>query len=185
MCARETTSNSCKTCSRLYVGHRKLSDLIYDKLYINSEYIPIRLLRKKMWQWEWILGEVRLIKNEISHEEWLRTEKVYLYLHTMCYPTTLSNKYTKKFTSPYWVLKAYMDVLCRTIFNRFHKLLLPLLLYGVRTKIDVERIYYEELIILCKKICALSSYSCNPNFFIHIFDNYKKGIGFFFTYFRN
>ena len=132
---------------------------------------------------EWTLGEVRLIKNEISHEKWLRTEKLYLYSHTMCYPTTLSNKYTEKITCPYFVLKAYMDVLCRIIFNRSHKLLLPLFLDGVRTKIDVTRIYYEELTILCRKICALSSSSCNTNFFIHIFDSYKKGLNFFFFFF--
>ena len=52
---------------------------------------------KKMWWWEWILGKVRLIKNEISHKEKLRTEKVYLFSHTMCYPTNLSNKYTEKY----------------------------------------------------------------------------------------
>ena len=72
------------------------------------------------------------------------------FSHTLCYPTTLSNKYTVKITSSYLVLKAYMDVLCRTIFNRSHKLLLPLVLDGIRTKIDVERIYYEELSVPCR-----------------------------------
>ena len=134
---------------------------------------------KNMCRWEWILGKVRLIKNEISHKERLRTEKVYLFSHTMCYPTNPSNKYTEKITSSYLVLKAYINVLCRIIFNRSHNLLLPLHLDGAGTKIDIRIICYEELINLCKKICALSSSSCNPNFFIHIFDNYKKGIDFF------
>ena len=173
----------CRSCTKLYVSNKRISDHINDNLYVEISHFPIQI-----------------------SEGVVPAKKIYLFAHTNIVSSVSSGEdpfglnldgfYYKSVTSPFLLWKAYQDILVRTVFNLSYEGLLPLLVpnssYGAcrhftacnsknyRNLIlnKIKTIFHKEIAVFCKRIDVISCNLFNPYAVTETFENYQRSVDF-------
>ena len=106
----------------------------------------------------------------------------------MLFDERLSALYHERLISHFLVWKAYLEILCRIVFNISNRFSFPLVTSGTdfsSSDLETNRIttiYYNELVIFCKKLSVVSCSNFSSEFVVDVFKGCKKVVDYFSRY---
>ena len=183
LCERsQYMANMCRYCTKLYIKNKKISDHINNKLFVEINQFPI-----------WLSPGV-VVPRRIT-----------LFVHTNIaaindpFGLNFGLLYYESINSPFFLWKAYLDILCRIVFNVSQRFVLSLIVTSIdancrefavctsknclNLKISkVRAIFFRGLVVFCKKLSEVSCDNFDPNFIIDVFKKYKKVENYFSEY---
>ena len=153
LCKRsQYMSNMCRYCTKLYIKNKKISDHINNNLFVHMNEFPTQL-KEGIWV----------------------TQKINLFVHSNIaakndlFELNFGSLYHESINSPFLLWKAYLDILCKIVFNVSYRFIFPLIVssIGVNCRnftvssstncsnlkiIKARVIFFRELVVFCRKI---------------------------------
>ena len=180
LCVRsQYESNMCLFCTKIYLRNKKLSRLIEKKLTVDVlKHFPSQL------SYGIISGGC---VNLFVHSSVIDRQKVFDE------SANFGTLFYEVINSPFILLKFYLNILARIVFNYCDKYILPALLSGFKDdcrkhtvctpltcfglkKIKVKEIVFVNALKFSKELAEHSCMCVNSYYIIDVFNNYKRGV---------
>ena len=184
-----------KYCTKLYIKNKKISDHINNNLFIHMNEFPTQLK-----EGIWLTQKINLfIHSNIAAKNDLFGLKFDITLKNDLFELNFGSLYHESINSPFLLWKAYLDILCKIVFNVLYRFIFPLIVSGIGVNcrnvtvssstscsslkiIKARVIFFRELVVFCKKLSEISCDNFDPSFTIDDFKKYKNGEDYFSKY---
>ena len=166
LCERsQYMSNMCRYCTKLYIKNKKISDHINNNLSVHMNEFPTQLK-----EGIWVTQKINLfVHSNIAAKNDLFGLKFDVTLKNDLFELNFGSLYHESINSPFLLWKAYLDILCKIVFNVSYRFIFPLIVssIGVNCRnftvssstncsnlkiIKARVIFFRELVVFCRKI---------------------------------